>query len=85
MQCDSRNNLKCAICAFSNLNHQTKYDCNHEATDSENCNIFKNKIRKYIASVDYQIKPKIDKYVNKAGKEEHNNSPKMTDGSMQQQ
>ena len=57
VQCDSRNNLKCANCAFSNLMHNTKYDCNHEATDSDTCNIFKNKIRKYIASVDYLIKP----------------------------
>ena len=85
VQCDSRNNLKCANCAFSNLKHNTKYDCNHEATDSDNCNIFKNKIRKYIASVDYLIKPKINKYINKVGKEEHNNTPKITDGNTQQQ
>ena len=39
VQCDSRNNLKCANCAFSNLKHNTKYECNHEATDSDNCNI----------------------------------------------
>ena len=84
MQCDSRNNLKCANCAFSNLKHNTKYDCNHEATDNDNCNIFKNKIRKYIASVDYLIKPEIDKYINKVGKEEHN-TPKTTDGNTQQQ
>ena len=45
VQCDSRNNLKFANCAFSNLKDNTKYDCNHEATDIENCNIFKNKIR----------------------------------------
>ena len=85
VQCDSRNNLKCANCAFNNLKHNTKYDCNHEATDSDNCNIFKIKIRKYIASVDYLIKPKMDKYINKVGKEEHNNTPKITDGNTQQQ
>ena len=82
---DSRNKLKCANCAYSNLKHNTKYNCNHEATDSDNCNIFKNKIRKYIESVDYLIKPKIDKYINKVGKEEHNNTPKITDGNTQQQ
>ena len=85
VQCDSRNNIKCANCAFSNLKHNTKYDCNHEATDNDNCNIFKNKIRKYIASVDYLIKSKIDKYINKFGKEEHNKTEKITDGNMQQQ
>ena len=84
VQCDSRNYLKCANCAFSNLKHNTKCDCNHEATDSDNCSIFKNKIRKYIASVDYLIKPNIDKYINKVGKEEHN-TPKITDGITQQQ
>ena len=84
VQCDSRNNLKCANCAFSNSKHNTKYDCNHEATDSDNCNNFKNKIRKYIASVDYRIKTKIDKYINEVGKEEHNNTSQITDGNMQQ-
>ena len=74
----------CANCAFSNLKHNTKYDCNHKATDSDNCNILKNKIRKYIARVDYLIKPKIDKYINKVGREEHY-TPKITDGNTQQQ
>lgn len=48
---------KCVNCAYSNNNYDTKYDTKHSPSDMENCEILKKKIKKYVDTTDYPIKP----------------------------
>ena len=68
--CNSENNLKCSNCLFSNNKYKTNFNFNHERIDSDMCNILKNKMKKYIDSVAYTVKPKIDRYIGKIQKME---------------
>ena len=49
----------------------TRYNINHEATDYDRCTVFKIRVRKFIESTDYSVKPiisevgKVDSYINK--------------------
>ena len=45
--CSETVNSACANCKYSNGKYKTSYDINHEATDSELCEILKSKV-KYI-------------------------------------
>ena len=49
--------LQCNNCIFHNRKYNTNYDIKHKASDATSCEIFKNKIKRYIDSVDYPIKP----------------------------
>ena len=42
------------VCRYSD---KTRYNINHEATDYDRCNIFKIRVRKFIDSTDYSVKP----------------------------
>ena len=53
--CNSENNLKSANCFFINNKYTTNYNFNHESTDSDMCDILKNKIKNYIDAVVYRI------------------------------
>ena len=53
--CDSTK-TKCTNCIFSNKRYKTNLYTNHSAYDMNNCEILKNKIKKYIESTDYLIK-----------------------------
>lgn len=65
--CSSTNTECCANCKFSNTKYGTSYNINHMATDSENCDILKSKIKKVIISTDYLVKPYIPRYLGKTG------------------
>lgn len=54
--CESES-LLCPNCSFSNQKYNTAYNTNHEATDSNLCFILKSKIRNYIETTDYPMKP----------------------------
>lgn len=55
-ECKSNKN-ECINCIYSNEKYNTKYDSNHLPLDMENCEILKNKIKKYVEATDYPIKP----------------------------
>ena len=52
-----------ANCLFSNNKYKTDNNLNHEQSVSDMCGILKYKIKKYIDSVVYIVKPKIDRYI----------------------
>ena len=54
---------KCSNCVYSNNKYKTKCAINHEATDYGRCEVFQTRIRKYIDSMDYIIKPVISRYI----------------------
>ena len=58
--------------SFRHNKYKTNYNFNHEPTDSDMCDILKNKIQKYIDSVVFTVKPKIDRYIGKIHKMESN-------------
>ena len=60
-------NSACVNCKYSNGKYKTSYDINHEATDSELCEILKSKVKKYIDMHDYLIKPTIPRHLGKVG------------------
>ena len=49
----------CTNCIFSNNTYKTKLYTNHSPYDMSQCEILKNKIKKYIDATDYRIKPEI--------------------------
>lgn len=55
-ECKSKT-FKCINCTYSNNKYKTDYDINHSPSDSNNCQILKNKINKYIGATDYPIMP----------------------------
>ena len=55
-ECESET-LQCNNCIFHNRKLSTNYDIKHKASDATSCEIFKNKIKRYIDSFDYPIKP----------------------------
>ena len=57
--------VKCTNCTYSNRQYNTKYDTEHSTSDQDRCEILLRKIKKYIDSTDYPIKPIIQ---NKRGK-----------------
>ena len=65
--CSETENSACANCKYSNRIFKTKYDTNHEATDSELCEILKSKVKKYIDMHDYLIKHIIPRHLGKVG------------------
>jgi hypothetical protein len=75
VQCKNQN-LKCPNCDYSNINYKTNYNTNHNALDSEQCTILKNKINKYIASTDYPLEPIYQRYFGKV--ERPRSQPKVT-------
>ena len=62
---------KCINCVYSNDKYKTRYNINHEATSYDRCTVFKIRVRKFIESTDYSVKPiisevgKVDSYINK--------------------
>lgn len=63
--CLDSNTICCTNCKYSNETYGTKYNCNHVATDSELCEILKTKIRKFLNTTDYSIKPYIPRLLGK--------------------
>ncbi|XP_031781401.1 uncharacterized protein LOC116416601 [Nasonia vitripennis] len=51
--------LACPNCYYINRKYATDLNINHDAMDSNQCHIFKNKIKKYIDSTDYPVKPRL--------------------------
>lgn len=63
---DCKESKKCCVnCCFANNKYNKKYNVNHIATDSDECEILKTKIRNYIMTTDYIIKPDLPRYVAK--------------------
>lgn len=61
--CKNQETNKCVNCIYSNNNHNTQYDITHYASDSQECSILKNKIRKYINNTDYSFNPTIPRHL----------------------
>ena len=54
--------IKCVNCLNNNNKFRTSLPTDHLPTDRINCNIPKNKIKKYISSIDYPIEPTLPTY-----------------------
>lgn len=65
-ECDAVE-LTCANCLYSNNKFKTKYNTCHAATEYENCEVFKSRVKKYIDTTDYSIKPEIPRDIGKVG------------------
>lgn len=52
----------CTNCKYSNEKYGTSYNIKHYATDSQDCDIFKNKIKKWIQTIDYSVMPSFQRY-----------------------
>lgn len=57
--------LKCPNCDFYNKKFNTNYSTNHSAIDSEQCEVLKNKINKYIETTEYPMRPTYPRYFGK--------------------
>ena len=55
----SSTKTECTNCAFSNKTYRTNLYTNHSPYDTNNCEILKNKLKKYIDTTDYPIKPEV--------------------------
>lgn len=64
--CNSRGK-RCINCIFSNNKYKTQHNVDHEATDYEKCEVFKNMVRKYVDSTDYSVRPVIPRDIGKVG------------------
>ena len=53
---------RCVNCCYANNKYNKNYNINHIATDSDECEILKSKIRNYITTTDYIIKPDLPRY-----------------------
>lgn len=56
-------NEVCANCDYLNTKYNLLKDTKHMSTDSHNCDIRKNKIKKVIAETDYPIKPTVPRFM----------------------
>lgn len=65
-ECESESS-KCTNCIYSNSKYKTSYNIKHEATDLERCEVFKTRVRKYIESTDYIVKPTIPRDIGNVG------------------
>lgn len=63
--CKGQKQICCANCSYINDKYNKKHNTEHVATDSEKCEILKNKIRAFLKSTDYTIKPNIPRYFGK--------------------
>ena len=63
---------KCANCTYSNIKFSTNYNLNHMASDATSCEILKSKIKKYIDSTDYSLKPVLPSVVHTWNKQMEN-------------
>lgn len=57
--------LKCPNCEYYNKKYNLNYKTDHSAIDSEQCQILKNKINKYIEATEYPIRPTYPRYFGK--------------------
>ena len=65
--CSETENSACVNCKYSNGKYETSYDINLEATDSKLCDILKSKVKNYIDTHNYLIKPTIPRNLGKVG------------------
>ena len=62
---------KCTNCVYIIDKYKTRYKIKHKATNYDRCTVFKIRVRKFIESTDYSVKPiiseagKLDSYNNK--------------------
>lgn len=64
-KCIIGNNVKCINCLFSNRKYNTNYNTNHKATDQNNCEIYKAKIKKSVDMTEYPIPPVLSTFKDK--------------------
>ena len=63
--CTEINTKYCVNCNYSNRRYKNNYNTNHTATDTEACEILKNKIKHFLNTTEYLVRPDIPKHVGK--------------------
>ena len=66
--------LKCTNCEFNNNKFKTSHNVNHSAIDSDQCEILKNKIKRFIDMTDYPLQPTYRRYFDNIETGEKDNS-----------
>lgn len=63
--CKNKNDKKCKNCIYSNSTYNTNYESDHLATDSQECQMLKNRMNGFIDSTYYIIKQILQRYFGK--------------------
>ena len=61
--CQITNKIQCANCLHANTKYNCKYDINHTASDTQQCEILKKKINISISNTDYSMRPIIPRFI----------------------